>query len=120
MYFFNYKKIKYLINLAVWPQNGVVNSSSTIGGAGNATEWSQNPSIMASTVPNAHRIPPQHDVTGTAHWNAGAPPPAILMGNGTVVPPVTCGPSGNWCQPGIGGAGPAGSDVVIFFSIFNF
>lgn len=41
------------------------------------------------------------------------------MGNGAVVPPVTCGPSANWCQPGMGGAGPTVSDVVVFFLIIN-
>lgn len=106
-----------MIYLTVWPHSGVVNTSNIISSAGNATEWSSNPAIIAS-VQNAHRIPPQHDITGTAHWSAGAPPPAVLMGNGAVVPPVSCGSSSNWCQPGIGGTCPTGSDIIVILNNF--
>lgn len=102
----------------MWPQsvNGMINNSSgTITGGGN-TEWSQNSSAAMAAVATVHhsRIPHQtpHDVTGTAHWSAGAPPPSMIMNNGSVVPPAT-GPAGNWCQPGIGNTGPPAPDGVV-------
>uniref|UniRef100_A0A915CS22 Uncharacterized protein n=1 Tax=Ditylenchus dipsaci TaxID=166011 RepID=A0A915CS22_9BILA len=84
--------------------NSLVNAPPVTGGA----DWSaQSPAVLA------HRINPaaqHHDTTGTAHWNAGAPPPVaptslMMVSAGSVPPPA---PGSNWCQPGTGGPGGGG------------